>query len=126
VEAIVKMWMLFTGIVALAAVGTAQHKEMTYQSGTILSVQKCEATEASYSADAPTQAPVFTCDLSVRVGGTVLVGRYQSATDYVPGSWTAGSVVQVQTDKHRMYLKGPSGEMFELSILARNHVRTTM
>jgi predicted aspartyl protease len=27
----------------------------------------------------------------------------------------AGSIVQVQTDKHRMYLKGPSGEVFELS-----------
>ena len=33
-EAIVKIWMLLTGIVALAAVGTAQHKEMTYHSGT--------------------------------------------------------------------------------------------
>ena len=76
------MWMLFTGLVA---VGTAQHKEMTYHSGTILSVQKCEATETSYSTDAPTSTPMFTYDLSVRVGDTVLFGRYQSATDYVPG-----------------------------------------
>jgi hypothetical protein len=66
VEAIVK-GMLFTGLVALAAIATAQHKEMTYHSGTVLSVQKREATDASYSTDAPAPAFVFTYDLSVRV-----------------------------------------------------------
>jgi len=119
------MWILFTGLVALATAGTAQQKEMAYHSGTILSIQKSEATGTSYSTDSPSSPPVFTYDLSVRVGDTVLVGRYQSATDYVPGTWAAGSFAQVRTDKHRMYLKGPSSEEFVLSVLARNHVRTT-
>ena len=62
---------------------------------------------------------VFTHDVSVRVGDTVVVGRYNSWTDYLPSTWTEGNSVEVRIGKHNMYLKGPSADDFQLRIVSR-------
>jgi len=116
-----RMWGLLTWLLVLVAAASAQPKTKTYQTGTVLSVQKQEANGVSYrkSTDAPTRSSVFTYDVSVRVDDAMLVGRYESAIDYLPSTWSEGRSVEVSIDKHRMYLKGPSGEDFELSIVSR-------
>ena len=116
-----RMWGLLTWFVILVASASAQPKTKTYQTGTILSVKKQEANGVSYrkATDAPTRSSVFTYDVSVRVDDAVLVGRYQSAIDDLPSTWSEGGSVDVSIDKHRMYLKGPSAEDSELSIVSR-------
>ncbi len=121
-----KMWVLITWLLIFVA---ARHLPSLRQRLTrqepILSVQKHEANGVSYrkATDAPTRSIVFTYDVSVQVTDTVLVGRYQSAIDYLPNTWIEGSSVEISSDKHRMYLKGPSAEDFELSILSRRPLR---
>lgn len=91
----------------------------------VLSVKKQEANGVSYrkATDAPMRSSTFTYDVSVRVSDAVLVGRYDSAIDYLPSNWSEGSSVQISIDKHRMYLKGLSTEEFELSIVSRRPPR---
>ena len=115
-----RMWGLLTWLLVLVAAASAQPKAKIYQTGTILSVQKQEANGVSYGTnDAPLRNAVFTYDVSVKVGDTVVVGRYQSAVDYLPDNWAEGNSVEVRIDKHRMYLKGPSVEDSELRIVSR-------
>jgi hypothetical protein len=118
-----RMWGLLTWVLMLVAAASAQPKTKSYQPGTILSVQKLEANGVSYATDAPTRSDAFTWDVSVQVTDTMLVGRYQSAIDYLPSTWTEGSSVEVSIDKHRMYLKRPSAQDFELSIVSRRPLR---
>jgi hypothetical protein len=111
-------------LVILVAAASAQPKTKTYQTGTILSVQKEEANGVSYGkTDAPLRSTAFAYDVSVQVGDTVLVGRYQSALDYLPSTWTEGNSVEASLDKHRMYLKGSSAEDFELRVVSRRPLR---
>lgn len=116
---------LLTWLLLLVAAASAQPRTKTYQPGTILSVQKREANGVSYRkpTDAPMRSSAFTYDVSVRVEDAVLVGRYQSVTNYLPSTWTEGSPVEVRINKNRMYLKGPSDEDFELSIVSRRPLR---
>lgn len=111
---------LLTRLLVLVAAASAQPKAKTYQTGIVLSVQKQEANGVSYGTnDVPLRNAVFTYDVSVQVGDTVVVGRYQSAIDYLPGTWTEGNSVEVRIDKHRLYLKGPSVGDSELRIVSR-------
>jgi hypothetical protein len=116
---------LLTSLLILVASASAQPKTKPYQTGTILSVQRQEANGPSYRNDteAPLRSNAFTYDVSVQMADTVLVGRYQSTTDYLPSNWTEGTSVEVRIDRHRMYLKGPSAEDFELSIVSRRPLR---
>jgi hypothetical protein len=110
--------------VILGAAASAQPKTKTYQTGIILSVQKEEANGGSYGkTDAPVRSTAFAYDVSVQVGDTELIGRYQSATDYLPSTWTKGDSVEVSIDRHRTYLKGSSAEDFELRIVSRRPLR---
>jgi hypothetical protein len=120
-----RMWGLLTWLVILVAAASAQPKTKTYQTGTILSVQKQEVNGVSNgnTADAPLRSSAFTYDVSVQVGDTVVVGRYQSAMDYLPSTWNRGNSVGVRIDKHRMYLKGLSAENVELSLVSRRSLR---
>ena len=116
---------LLTCLLILVAAAPAHPKAKSYQTGTILSIRSREANGVSYRV--PTRAPVrdtvFTHDVSVRVGDTVFVGRYNSWTDYLPSTWTEGSSVQVRIGKHNMYLKGPEGDDFQLRIVSRRPLR---
>jgi hypothetical protein len=116
---------LLTSLLIFVPSASAQPKTKTYQTGTILSVQRQEANGPSYrkDTDGPLQRNAFTYDVSVQMADTVLVGRYQSSIDYLPSTWTEGTSVEVRIDRHRMYLKGPSAEDFELSIVSRRPVR---
>jgi hypothetical protein len=118
-------WGLLIWILILVAAASAQPKTKVYQAGTIISVQKQEVNGVSYrkATDAPGRSSVFNYDVSVQLTDVVLIGRYQSATDFVPSTWTKGNAVEVSVHGHRMYLKGASGEDFELNIVSRRRMR---
>jgi hypothetical protein len=118
-------WGLLIWILIVVAGASAQPKTKAYQAGTILSVEKQEANGVSYrkATDAPGRSSVFIYDVSVQMTDVVLIGRYQSATDFVPSTWTKGSAVEVSIHRHRMYLKGSSSEDFELNIVGRRRMR---
>lgn len=109
-------------VLALVVVTVAQPQSKHLQQGRIVSIEQPQASGVLYrkATDAPSRSSVFTHDISVQVDNTVLVGRYESAIDYLPGNWVVGNVVEVSSDKHRMYLRGPSSENHELSIVARH------
>jgi len=65
--------------------------------------------------NAPVRSTAFAYDVFSPGGGYCAVGRYQSATDYLPSTWTEGNSVEVSIDKHRMYLKGSSAEDFRIA-----------
>jgi hypothetical protein len=115
---------LLSWLLILVAAASAEPRTKTYQTGTILSVQRKEANGVSYRkpTDAPMRSSAYTYDVSVRVADSVLVGRYQSETSYLPSTWTEGSPVEVRVNKHRMYLKGPAEDL-ELSIVSRRPLR---
>ena len=112
---------LLTCLLILVAAAPAHPKAKTYQTGKILSIRSPEANAVSYRMPtrAPAQDTVFTHDISVQVGDSVVVGRYKSWTDYLPSTWTEGSSVAVRLGKHSMYLKGPVGDEFKLRIVSR-------
>lgn len=109
-------------VLVLVVVAFAQPQSKHLQQGRIVSVKQPETNGVPYRkpTDAPMRSSVFTHEISVQVDNTVLVGRYESATDYLPGNWVAGNVVEVSSDKHRMHLRGPSFENYELSIVGRH------
>ena len=119
------MWGLLTWLLILVAPATTQPKAKIYQAGTIRSIQRQEANglSSSENTDAPLRSNAFTYDVSVQVADTVLVARYQSATDYLPSSWTEGNSIEVSIYRHCMYLKDSSDEDFELGIVSRHAQR---
>ncbi len=106
--------------VLLASFSVAQNP--AYQRGTILAIQSKSAHNAVHKAtDAPPPADEATYDITVQVGDMVYVGRYQHASDYVPGNWVAGQPVDMRVgkNKHRIYLKDVSGKEVALPIVTR-------
>ena len=94
----------------------------TYQKGTILAIQPYTPNStARKPTDARTPQDVSTYDLTVQIGDMVYVGRYQHASDFVPGNWEVGKEVdaRVGPKKHRIYLKDVSGKEIALPIVTR-------
>jgi len=92
------------------------------QKGTILGVDLHGATSAVHKAtDAQPPQGESAYDITVQIGDMVYVGRYQHASDFVPGNWEVGKTVdaRVGPHKHRIYLKDVSGKEIALPIVTR-------
>jgi hypothetical protein len=95
---------------------------LTYQKGSILDIQpKASASAVHKATDAPPPSMQSTYDLTVQIGDMIYVGRYQHASDYVPGNWKVGEPVdaRVGQHKHRIYLKDVQGKEVALVIVSR-------
>jgi|ERR1700745_4461940 hypothetical protein len=112
-------------ILILAAAVAAQPDTRIYQTGTIISVAKFEPNRVSYrkATDAPLRSNGTIYDISVQTASRVVVGRYASAIDYLPSTLTKGNSVSVRIEKHLMYLKQPSGEDLELTVVSHHQTR---
>jgi hypothetical protein len=71
-------------------------------------------------SDAPLQSNVIVYDVSLQIGDTLYVGRYETWTGYLPTTWAKNRLVPARPNKHFIYLKSPSGEEVRLSVLSRN------
>jgi hypothetical protein len=98
-----------------------------YQGATVVSVAPVEMTArssvGSNPADAPIAPEVFAYDVSLRTQCLVYVGRYESATDYLPAYLKPNSSVNVRVEKHSMYLSLPLDHEVKLGILGHHPVQ---
>ncbi len=96
-----------------------------FETGKILAVERHEPeTLCCYSGtDTPLPSNVVEYDISVRLGDTTYVVRYQTATGYVPTTWVKDHLVDVRVDKHSIYLRTPTGEELRLPIVSRKRTR---
>ena len=79
------------------------------------------------ATDAPPPQGESSYDVTVQIGDMVYVGRYQHASDFVPGNWQAGKPVEARVGphKHRIYLKDVSGKEIALPIMTRRPAKDT-
>jgi hypothetical protein len=81
-----------------------------HQTATVVSVEKHE-TPSNYVGDNPTDAPLqaddYSYDIGIRVECNVFVGRYESATNYLPSVFAPKHQVDVRLEKHVMFVSLP-------------------
>ncbi len=110
------------------------HAEQTtedgYQTATVINVNK-HVSASNYVGDnpidAPLQARVYSYDIGIRLNCKVYVGRYESATRYLPPAFAPDHEIDVRLDKHVMYFSLPfrDGELM-MGIVSHGRVKNEM
>ena len=81
-----------------------------YETATVVSVEKYQ-TPSNYvggsPSDAPLQAESYDYNVGIQLNCDVYVGRYESATDYLPAVFTPNHSVDVRMNKHIMWVSLP-------------------
>lgn len=111
-------------LMTLALVSVLSSTETTpWQKGKVLAVEKHEPQiSCCYSGtDTPLQSNLVEYDITVRIGETTYIGRYQTWTGYLPTAWAKDHLVDARVAKHFVYLKTPAGDEIRLSLLSRKH-----
>jgi len=85
-EATMRMWGLVTSLLILVAAASAQRKneDLPDRNHSFDPEARSKWTFLHEGHDAPLRSDAFKYDVSVQMADTVLVGRYQSAIDYLP------------------------------------------
>jgi len=105
----------------------AQSKHATgYEQATIVSVDKYTVPSTSVG-DSPSDAPLHTesyaYNVGVRLNCNLYVGRYESATDYLPSVFAPNHTVDVRLDKHLMFVSLPEGDrIVKMGIVSQKHL----
>ena len=83
------------------------------QTATVVTVDK-HVSESNYAggspSDAPLQAENYSYDIGIRLNCNIYIGRYESATDYLPSALSLSHAVDVRLQKHDMYVSLPDGD----------------
>lgn len=106
---------------------TKRKPEEGYQSATVVSVEKHQA-QSTYvggnPSDAPLQADDFSYDIGIRLECNVYVGRYESATDYLPSVFAVNHEVDVRLQKHILYVSLPfSDRQVKMGIVSHKRLK---
>jgi hypothetical protein len=98
-----------------------------YQSATVISVDKhvAESTNVGGSpTDAPLQADDYSYNIGIRLNCDLYVGRYKSATDYLPSVFVTNHAVDVRLQKHIMYVSLPDSDReVKMGIVSHGRVK---
>jgi hypothetical protein len=104
-------------------------KEDGYQTATVVSVTK-HMSVSNYVGDNPIDAPLqvrdYSYDIGIRLNCNVYLGRYESATRYLPSVFAPNHEVDVRLHKHVMYFSLPSDEEVMMGIVGRRRVKDEM
>jgi hypothetical protein len=98
-----------------------------YETATVVSVQKYQVP-SNYLGDNPVDAPLqardYSYDIGVRFECNVYVGRYHSATNYLPSGFAPDKTVEVRLQKHIMYVSLPDHDWdVKMGIVGHRHVK---
>ncbi|MBZ5657405.1 MAG: hypothetical protein LAO56_19220 [Acidobacteriia bacterium] len=92
---------------------TKRESKDQYQTATVVSVDK-HVSESNYvggsPSDAPLQAEEYSYDIGIRLNCNIYIGRYESATDYLPSVFSPKHTVDVRFQKHIMYVSLPESD----------------
>src|SRR5882672_11114202 len=111
-----KVWLTVVLVCVVFTLVGAQSQQ--YQDGKIIAVKKLSSEAGAGHTDAPTGSSVEDYEISIQVGDTVYVCRYQSHSDQ-DLSWTQGKEGQVKIKGKRMYVKRASGSDAQATILRK-------
>ena len=67
-------------------------------------------TTSAAPTDAPLQAEDYSYDIGIRLDCNIYIGRYESATDYLPSVFSPNHAVDVRVQKHIMYVSLPESD----------------
>ncbi len=110
---------------ALVSFATAQQKkDGGFQNATVVSIEQY-TPPSNYVGDSPSDAPLqangSSYDVRIRLNCDVYVGRYETATGYVPSIFAPNHPVNVRLAKHQMYVTLPTGDQVEMGIVSHKH-----
>jgi hypothetical protein len=121
---ILMLWVFLScGLACLSAetkVGT--------QPATVVSVENHETPSnyvGSNPTDAPLEAQVYAYDIGLRLDCTMYALEYLSTIDYLPAVFSPGHTVNVEPQKHFMYVEVPGRGEMRLEVRGRKQVRDT-
>jgi hypothetical protein len=105
----------------------ANAKQTGYEPATVVSVDK-HVTPSNYvggsPSDAPLQAEDYSYDVGIRLNCNIYVGRYESATDYLPAVFAPNHTVDVHMDKHVLYVSLPeSDRVVKMGIVSHKRLK---
>jgi hypothetical protein len=92
---------------------TPRESKDRYQTATVVSVDKhvSESNDVGGSpSDAPLQAEDYSYDIGIRLNCNIYIGRYESATDYLPSAFSPKHSIEVRLQKHIMYVNLPHSD----------------
>jgi hypothetical protein len=97
----------------------------TYLEGTVVHVERHEATEKLAGGENPSDAPlpdpeVFAYDIALHVNCGTYVGRYQSWYDHVPSVFRVDQKVQLRLTRSVMYVTVPNEKDAQLNIVSKH------
>jgi len=106
---------------------TKRKSKDQYQTATVVSVDK-HVAESNYvggsPGDAPLQAEDYSYDIGIRLNCNIYIGRYESATDYLPSVFSPKHSVDVRLQKHIMYVSLPESDReVKMGIVGHNRVK---
>ena len=106
---------------------TKRESQDQYQTATVVSVDK-HVPESNYAAgspsDAPLQAEDYSYDIGIRLNCNIYIGRYESATDYLPSVFSPKHSVDVRLQNHVMYVSLPESDReVKMGIVGRSRVK---
>jgi hypothetical protein len=98
-----------------------------YQQATVVKVEKYEAASTYVgggATDAPLQPEVYAYDIGLKVNCDVYVGRYESATDYLPSIFARNHEVDVRVQKHILFVSLPDSDRdVKMGILSHRRLK---
>ncbi len=91
-----------------------------FDNATVVEVQPHERNLPHHSklTDAPPPPNEYDHDVAVSMNCSVSVGRYRSATDYVPSTFTPGQKVEMSIDHGSMYVRVPGMREIKMSVVS--------
>jgi len=106
---------------------TKRESKDQYQTATVVSVDK-QVPESTYvggsPSDAPLQAEDHSYNIGIRLNCNIYVGRYESATDYLPSIFSPNHSVDVRLQKHIMYVSLPESDReVKMGIVGHSRVK---
>ena len=106
---------------------TKRESKDQYQTATVVSVDK-HVSESNYvggsPSDAPLQAEDYSYEIGIRLNCNIYIGRYESATDYLPSVFSPKHSVDVRLQKHIMYVSLPESDReVKMGIVGHSRVR---
>ena len=111
--------MLFTFLATILPAGLYAQAKPASQTASVVSAAKYEAPSNYIGSptDAPLQPTESADDIGIRLGCEVYVGRYKSATDYLPSTFRAGHSAQISVDKYTIYVRALGADDVKLELV---------
>lgn len=98
-----------------------------YQTATVVTVKKLDTRPQFFGSnptDAPVQAVEYAYEVGLRLECTNYVGRYESATDYLPSAFAPNKEVDVRLEKHWMYVSLNSDREIKMGIMRHERIHS--